>query len=143
MTSGFHIPHPNPLTMLAVCDDNENMKSGVEWLEYSQQYLSDCEWLVFSFNGQSARHLSAFAKNKDSHLIQCHFVSERLHFKPHRLLKFLNWTLKCEGSIHLFNFSLQARTFNGRQFIMEEAITGDFALIKAWKADKAGNLTFR
>lgn len=26
---------------------------------------------------------------------------------------------------------------------MEEAITGDFALIKAWKADKAGNLTFR
>jgi len=26
---------------------------------------------------------------------------------------------------------------------MEEAITGDFGLIKAWKADKAGNLTFR
>ena len=26
---------------------------------------------------------------------------------------------------------------------MEEAITGDFALIKAWKADRAGNLTFR
>lgn len=26
---------------------------------------------------------------------------------------------------------------------MEEAITGDFALVKAWKADKAGNLIFR
>lgn len=26
---------------------------------------------------------------------------------------------------------------------MEEAITGDFALIKALKADKEGNLTFR
>lgn len=26
---------------------------------------------------------------------------------------------------------------------METAITGDFALIKAWKADKAGNLIFR
>ena len=26
---------------------------------------------------------------------------------------------------------------------MEEAIIGDFALIKAWKADRAGNLTFR
>jgi hypothetical protein len=26
---------------------------------------------------------------------------------------------------------------------MEEAITGDFALVKAWKADKAGNLVFR
>ena len=26
---------------------------------------------------------------------------------------------------------------------MEEAITGDFALVKAWKADKNGNLIFR
>lgn len=26
---------------------------------------------------------------------------------------------------------------------MEKAITGDFALIKAWKADKAGNIVFR
>lgn len=26
---------------------------------------------------------------------------------------------------------------------MEEAITGDYALVKAWKADKAGNLVFR
>ena len=26
---------------------------------------------------------------------------------------------------------------------MEEAITGDFSLVKAWKADKAGNLVFR
>ena len=26
---------------------------------------------------------------------------------------------------------------------MEEAITGDFALVKAWKADKHGNLIFR
>jgi hypothetical protein len=26
---------------------------------------------------------------------------------------------------------------------MEEAITGDFALVKAWKADRAGNLVFR
>lgn len=26
---------------------------------------------------------------------------------------------------------------------MEHAITGDFALVKGWKADKAGNVTFR
>lgn len=26
---------------------------------------------------------------------------------------------------------------------MEEAITGDYALIKAWKADRMGNLIFR
>ncbi|KOB67068.1 Succinyl-CoA:3-ketoacid-coenzyme A transferase [Operophtera brumata] len=33
--------------------------------------------------------------------------------------------------------------FNGKDYIMEEAITGDFALIKAWKADRHGNLIFR
>lgn len=38
---------------------------------------------------------------------------------------------------------LQSRKFEGMDFIMEEAITGDFALVKAWKADKVGNLTFR
>lgn len=37
----------------------------------------------------------------------------------------------------------EQRDFNGRHYIMEEAITGDFALIKAWKADRAGNLIFR
>ena len=26
---------------------------------------------------------------------------------------------------------------------MEHGITGDFALVKGWKADKAGNVTFR
>lgn len=39
--------------------------------------------------------------------------------------------------------SREARNFNGRQYIMEEAITGDFAIVKAWKADRAGNLIFR
>ena len=34
-------------------------------------------------------------------------------------------------------------TKNEAEYIMEEAITGDFALVKAWKADKAGNLIFR
>lgn len=33
--------------------------------------------------------------------------------------------------------------FNGVTYVLEEAITGDFALIKAWKADKYGNLVFR
>jgi acyl CoA:acetate/3-ketoacid CoA transferase alpha subunit len=35
------------------------------------------------------------------------------------------------------------REFNGQHFILEEAITGDFALVKAWKADRAGNVIFR
>jgi len=35
------------------------------------------------------------------------------------------------------------RQFNGRDYILEEAITGDFAIVKAWKADEFGNLVFR
>jgi 3-oxoacid CoA-transferase len=35
------------------------------------------------------------------------------------------------------------QTFNGKEYVMEESITTDLALVKAWKADKAGNLIFR
>ena len=37
----------------------------------------------------------------------------------------------------------EAREFDGRKYIMEEAIIGDFALVKAWKGDAMGNLVFR
>lgn len=37
----------------------------------------------------------------------------------------------------------ETRIFNGRNYILEQSITGDFALVKAWKADTAGNLVFR
>ncbi|NMP16865.1 CoA transferase subunit A [Thalassotalea sp. Y01] len=37
----------------------------------------------------------------------------------------------------------EERQFDGRDYILEEAITGDFAIIKAWKADTYGNLVFR
>lgn len=37
----------------------------------------------------------------------------------------------------------ETRHFNGKEYLMEEAIVGDFALVKAWKADKLGNLIFR
>ena len=37
----------------------------------------------------------------------------------------------------------EVRTFNGRQYVMEMGITGDFALVRAWKADPLGNLVFR
>jgi len=48
-----------------------------------------------------------------------------------------------DGSIEIPSSPREHRVFNGRNYIMEEAILGDFALVKAWKADKAGNLIFR
>lgn len=35
------------------------------------------------------------------------------------------------------------REFNGKSYILEESLTADIALVKAYKADKAGNLIFR
>ncbi|MCQ9426087.1 CoA transferase subunit A [Pseudomonas sp. LJDD11] len=37
----------------------------------------------------------------------------------------------------------ESRQFNGRDYILEEAITGDFALVKGWKADHFGNVIYR
>lgn len=33
--------------------------------------------------------------------------------------------------------------FDGREYVLERGITGDFAFVKAWKGDKFGNLIFR
>ncbi len=37
----------------------------------------------------------------------------------------------------------ETRDFNGETYLMEHALTADIALIKAWKADHAGNLVYR
>src|ERR1700738_4398446 len=37
----------------------------------------------------------------------------------------------------------EAREFDGRTYIMEHALKADFALVKAWKGDKWGNLVYR
>lgn len=48
-----------------------------------------------------------------------------------------------DGSVAIASKPREVREFNGQHFILEEAITGDFALVKAWKADRAGNVIFR
>ncbi len=37
----------------------------------------------------------------------------------------------------------EVREFNGRHYILEESLQGDFSIAKAWKADPHGNLIFR
>lgn len=37
----------------------------------------------------------------------------------------------------------EVRWFGGRPCLLEQAITADFALVRAWKADRWGNLVFR
>jgi 3-oxoacid CoA-transferase A subunit len=44
-------------------------------------------------------------------------------------------TLRAEGR--------EVRDFGGRSFLLEEALHGDFAFVKAWRGDTHGNLVFR
>ncbi|WP_348828049.1 CoA transferase subunit A [Halomonas sp. RT37] len=37
----------------------------------------------------------------------------------------------------------EVREFDGRHYILEEAIVGDFAIVKGWKADRYGNVVYR
>ncbi len=44
-------------------------------------------------------------------------------------------TMRAEGR--------EERDFDGRTYLLERALHGDFALVKAWKGDAHGNLVFR
>ncbi|PVH94388.1 3-oxoacid CoA-transferase [Periconia macrospinosa] len=48
-----------------------------------------------------------------------------------------------DGSVAQFSTPRDVKVFSGKSYVMEEAIKGDYAFIKAWKADRLGNLQFR
>ena len=37
----------------------------------------------------------------------------------------------------------EVRNFNGKNYLLEYAFDSDFAIVKAWKGDRTGNLIFR
>jgi 3-oxoacid CoA-transferase len=39
--------------------------------------------------------------------------------------------------------SKEHREFNGRRYVLEHAIPGDVAFVRAWKVDEVGNTVFR
>lgn len=48
-----------------------------------------------------------------------------------------------DGSIAAYGRARDLKVFNGKSYVMEEAIPGDYAFVKAYKADKLGNAQFR
>jgi 3-oxoacid CoA-transferase/3-oxoacid CoA-transferase subunit A len=48
-----------------------------------------------------------------------------------------------DGRVVRYSAKKETRDFNGRSFVLEPAITGDYALVKAWKGDRLGNLVYR
>jgi 3-oxoacid CoA-transferase subunit A len=55
----------------------------------------------------------------------------------------LPWRFTADGAIAVASPPRERRTFHGREHILEIAITTDFALIRAAKGDRHGNLIFR
>eukprot|EP01059_Diplonema_ambulator_P002249 TRINITY_DN118_c0_g1_i2.p1 TRINITY_DN118_c0_g1~~TRINITY_DN118_c0_g1_i2.p1 ORF type:complete len:518 (+),score=200.63 TRINITY_DN118_c0_g1_i2:114-1667(+) len=51
--------------------------------------------------------------------------------------------LNGEGEPQVVSKGRESRVINGRHYILEPAITGDFAIVKAYQADTRGNLRFR
>ena len=47
-----------------------------------------------------------------------------------------------DGQVEELSRRKEERLFNGKPFIMEEALQADYGLIKAWKADRLGNIVF-
>ena len=48
-----------------------------------------------------------------------------------------------DGSVAEYSQPRDVKVFGGKSYVMEEAIQGDVAFIKAWKADRLGNVMFR
>jgi 3-oxoacid CoA-transferase len=48
-----------------------------------------------------------------------------------------------DGTVKEYSKPKEVRQFNGKNYLLEESIFGDYALIRVHKADKLGNCQFR
>jgi 3-oxoacid CoA-transferase/3-oxoacid CoA-transferase subunit A len=48
-----------------------------------------------------------------------------------------------DGSVKKASEKKEVRVFEGREYVLETGLTADFALVKAWKGDRLGNLVYR
>lgn len=55
----------------------------------------------------------------------------------------LPWRYHPDGTIALGSPAKEVRTFGDRDYVLEEGIVTDFALVRAWKGDRQGNLVYR
>jgi 3-oxoacid CoA-transferase subunit A len=54
----------------------------------------------------------------------------------------LPWRYRSDGSVALASPAKETRAFQGREFVLEESIVTDFALVRAAKGDRHGNLVY-
>lgn len=54
----------------------------------------------------------------------------------------LPWRYAPDGSVAVASPPKEVRTYDGRDYVLERAITTDFALVRAARGDRHGNLVF-
>lgn len=55
----------------------------------------------------------------------------------------LPWRYAADGSVAVASPPKQRAVFDGRTYLLEPALRADFAVVRAWKGDRHGNLVFR
>ncbi|KUO07372.1 CoA transferase subunit A [Streptomyces sp. DSM 15324] len=55
----------------------------------------------------------------------------------------LPWRYAADGTVAVASPPKETRDFNDRTYVLEHGITTDFALVRAWRGDRHGNLVFR
>ena len=55
----------------------------------------------------------------------------------------LPWRYAADGTVALASPPKETRVFAGRAHVLEHGISTDFALVRAWRGDRHGNLVFR
>ena len=58
-------------------------------------------------------------------------------------IKYVRGATKPGVEVEVSSSPRETRDFKGKGYVMEEAITGDYAFIKGWKADTHGNVIFK
>ncbi len=96
--------------------------------------------MVSSYVGENATFERQFLDGElDVELVPQGTLAERLRAGGAGIPAFYTPT----GAGTLVAEGKETREFEGRPYILERAITGDFALVKAYKGDTFGNLVFR
>lgn len=54
----------------------------------------------------------------------------------------LPWRYAADGSVAQASPAKEVRVFHGKEYVLEESITTDFALVRAYKVDALGNCVF-
>ncbi|XP_065204190.1 succinyl-CoA:3-ketoacid coenzyme A transferase 1, mitochondrial [Planococcus citri] len=105
--------------------------------EFEQQYLNGELELEFTPQGTLAERIRAGGAG-----IPAFYTPTALGTMVHEGGVPIKYTPETH---HIENASQSkpSQIFNGKEFVLERAITGDFAFIKAHKADPDGNLVFR